>query len=84
MDNLLQKFQINSVEEIKSDSFNADLNIEVQDYTNDFAELATKKHKLISNQQTYSNLLQLIEQFEKSLDISDGFNFDLQQTDVSS
>lgn len=84
MDNFLQKFQINSVEEIKSDSFNADLNIEVQDYTNDFAELATKKHKLISNQQTYSNLLQLIEQFEKSLDISDGFNFDLQQTDVSS
>lgn len=84
MDNLLQKFHINSVEEIKSDTFNADLNIEVHDYTKDFAKLATKKHKLLSNQQTYSNLLQLIEQFEKSLDISDGFSFDIQQTDVSS
>jgi len=83
MDNLLQKFNIHDIEEIRTDAFNAELKIEIQDYNKQFEELGNKKNKLIKNQKTYTNLLNLIQNFEKNLDINLNVDFKLEQNTTS-
>lgn len=79
MDNLLQKFNIHDINDIKTDKYNPDLIIEIQDFKEQFQDLANKKYHLINNQKTYTKLLQLIQNFENELDINLDFDYKLEQ-----